>query len=655
MVAEESATANPKQHGGGPPHQNPSRPPLLPSDPDNAIAPRRRKFREVTSRYLSPSLPSSNSSMPLSSSSAASSKWCPSPLVSRTSHSTAVSTPTHAIPSAIKRSPSVERIQAATPGPNNSIDLKTSNGNNNNGELSAAQKLLFTSTRSLSVSFQGESFAHQFSKAKPAPSPSATRKGTPERRRPTAATTTPGRGTDQIENSKTERLPVRLRQPNSVSRSMDCTDERKRLNGSVNGNVVRALQNSMIDNRDLTAVTAVGFEAHCDLAASDTESVSSSSTSGALESSCNGNGDVKRGPRRIMVPARFWQETNNRLRRSDPGSPVSKKNTAQSKLIAPDKFGIDSPLSSPKGVGNSRGQLSPIREPVRPASPSKVGASSTSSPLRGVSPTRVRNGLGGNLVNTPSILSFSGDVIKMGKIGENKVYDAHLLRLLHNKLLQWRFVNARADAALSSQKSNAEKSLYDAWITTSKLRESVRAKRTELQLLRQNLKLSSILKGQMELLDEWAVLDHDYCSSLSGASEALMASTLRLPVVSGARVNSFFQPFPFSFKMWHLSCQCSSLLASHKKHLARLVILQADVPKLKDAICSAVDVMQAITFSICPLLSKVATVSSLVAELGNLSVNEFALLDQCEELLPTIAAMQVKECSLRTHILQLDR
>ncbi|XVF39824.1 hypothetical protein PTKIN_Ptkin01aG0063200 [Pterospermum kingtungense] len=565
MVAAVSATVNPKQHGGGggPP---PSRPPLLPSDPDNAIAPRRQKFKEVTSRYLSTSSSSSNSS------SAASSKRCPSPSVSMTHHSTAIATPTHATPSATtKRSQSVERRRVATPRPSNSVDLRVSNGNhhnnNNGGELSAAQKLLFTSTRSLNVSFQGESYTYQFSKAKPAPSPSATRKGTPERRRPTAATPNAGRGTDQSENSRTERWPARLRQPNSMSRSMDCTDERKRLNGSVNSNVVRALQHSMIDNnRDFTAVTAVGSEAQSDPGASDTESVSSGSTSGALESSCNGNGDVKRGPRGITVQARFWQETNNRLRRSDPGSPVSKKNTAQSKLIVPDKCGSDSPVSSPKGVANSRGQLSPIRGPARPASPSKLGGSSTSSPLRGLSPSRVRNGLGGNLLNTPSIMSFAGDVIKMGRIGDNKVSDAHLLRLLHNRLLQWRLINARADAALSAQRSNAEKSLYGAWMTTSKLRESVRAKRTELQFLRQNLKLSSILKDQMTLLDEWDVLDHDYCSSLSGATEALMASTLRLPVVSGAR---------------------------------------ADVPKLKDAICSAVDVMQAMASSICTLLPKV--------------------------------------------------
>ncbi|MBA0693479.1 hypothetical protein Goari_003851, partial [Gossypium aridum] len=105
----------------------------------------------------------------------------------------------------------------------------------------------------------------------------------------------------------------------------------------------------------------------------------------------------------------------------------------------------------------------------------------------------------------------------------------------------------------------------------------------------------------MIFLDEWALLDHDYFSSLSGATEALKASTFRLPVVSGAR---------------------------------------ADVQKLKDAICSAVDVMQAMASSICSLLSRVAKLNSLLAELGNLSANEFALLNQCKDLLLAIAAMQ---------------
>nr|KJB29420.1 hypothetical protein B456_005G099700 [Gossypium raimondii] len=190
---------------------------------------------------------------------------------------------------------------------------------------------------------------------------------------------------------------------------MACTDERNRLNDSINGNVLGPLQDSMADNRDITAVTPIESKAQRGLVAFDTESVSSGSTSGSSQSS-SAKIDVKRGPQGIMVSTRSWQQTANR-------------------------------------------------------------------------------------------------------IGENKVLDANLLRLLHNWWLQWRFVNARVDATLSSQRSNAEKSLHNAWTTTSKLRES------------------------MIFLDEWTILDHDYCSSLSGSIKALMASMVRLPVVYGARVD----------------------------------------------------------------------------------------------------------------------
>ncbi|KAB1204030.1 QWRF motif-containing protein 2 [Morella rubra] len=618
MVAAVSTTLNPKTTTRGGPRQSPTRAPLLPSDPDNAIAARRRpKAREVTSRYMS----SSSSTSTFSSTS--NSRRCPSPLVSRTS----TMTPGPSVSSLAKWSQSVERRRTATPRPNSS-DFSAGSGN---GEVSAAQKLLFTSARSLSVSFQGESFSLQVSKAKPAPSPSPNvRKGTPERRK----ATTPAKVADPTENSKPlmdhQRWPARLRPVDCRSRSFDLTEERNKVSGS--GSVVRALQNSMADvrssslngrlsselekavERAVEGNSGIGSEdarSSDSVPASDTESMSSGSTSGTQN--CGGadsGGQGQRGPRAIMVLARSWQEANTKLRRQpEPCSPSAKnvgtKPMVPSKLLPSKKLAIDSPVSSPRGAVNSRGHLSPIRGAVRPASPSKLGTSVTSSPLRGPSPSRMRTSVAGTpscyLSTTPSILTFAADV-RRGKIGDNRIVDAHLLRLLHNRFLQWRFVNARAGAALCAQWLNAEKSLYNAWMTTSKLRESVRAKRTELQLLKQNLTLTSILKGQMTHLEEWALMDQDYSNSLSGVIEALKASTLRLPVVSGAK---------------------------------------ADVQNVKDAICSALDVMQSMGSSIRLLVSKVADANSSVAELANTSAKERAMLHQCKEFLSTIAAMQM--------------
>ncbi|RDX73589.1 Protein SNOWY COTYLEDON 3, partial [Mucuna pruriens] len=267
------------------------------------------------------------------------------------------------------------------------------------------------------------------------------------------------------------------------------------------------------------------------------------------------------------------------------------------KLVAPRKSVLDG-ASSPRGVLNSRGQVSFIR----PASPNKVSTVPSSS-SRGVSPLRLLNGASPNGFSSntePSILSFAVDV-KRGRVGENRIVEAHSLRLLYNRFLQWRFVNARTDADLSLHKSNAENCLYDAWASTTKLRESVNAKRRELQLLKHKFKLISILKEQMMYLEDWAILDQVYTSSLSGAIEALRASTLRLPVVDGAK---------------------------------------ADVLKVKDAVCSAVDVMKAMASSICLLLPKVGHVNSLVVEVANLSTKEHILLDECKDLLTMVTATQ---------------
>lgn len=604
MVAEISMAINPKRAQT----PTPRRTPLLPSESDNALGPPRRpKAREVTSRYMS----SSSSS---SSSVSSPPRRCHSPLVTRTLNSTRTKQTQTPTPSA-KRAQSAERRRQATPRPTGA-------------DAPAAQKVLFTSTRSLSVSFQGESFPIQVRATKPPPSQSF-RKSTPERRK-VATTPTPvrvsGNGNSfHAENARSldrHRWPGKLQQQaNCVNRSLECADSTVTKQADAPASVDRSLQNPMAcvrGSHDATlrseSCKINGSEFYePEPVPSDNESVTSGSSSG--------EGHVLRGSRGIVVPARFWQEHNNRLRRQSdtPSSRIGNKAAVSTpspspRLLVPKKLPLDCPVSSPRGVVNGRIQGSPIRSAVRPASPSKLATSASLwSPSRGVSPSRAQYGVSSRFSSEPSVLSFAVDVPR-GKVGENRIVHAHLLRLFHNRLLQWRFVNARANAALSAQKLNAEKSLYDAWVATSKLRESVRAKRTEVQLLKQQFKLISILKGQMVYLEDWATLDRVYSSSLSGATEALRASTLRLPVVGGAKT---------------------------------------DLLNLKDAICSAMDVMQAMASSICLLSPKVGQLNSLVVENANLSAKERVLLEECRDLLSVITTFQVREYSLRAHIAQL--
>ncbi|KAK4742622.1 hypothetical protein SAY87_000623 [Trapa incisa] len=161
---------------------------------------------------------------------------------------------------------------------------------------------------------------------------------------------------------------------------------------------------------------------------------------------------------------------------------------------------------------------------------------------------------------------------------------------------------------------NAERSLYNAWVGTMGMRESVRAKRIQLLLERENMKLTDIPRKQVVYLKEWASLDRDYSSSLAGAAEALTASTICLPI-TGAR---------------------------------------ADILNMKNAISSAVDVMQAMSPSICSLLSKVDHVNSSIVKLTGVVTKERALLDHSRDLFSAAATLQVTEQSLRAHVLQLN-
>ncbi|GAA0175339.1 hypothetical protein LIER_28529 [Lithospermum erythrorhizon] len=165
-----------------------TRPPLLPSEAVTNNS-RRPKSRNVSSRYLSPS-PSTSTSNSSSSSSSNSTRF-PSPLVS-----------TNSAPLAPKRYVSVDRrrpfpSRALTPD----LDSKRSS---NATDFSAASKMLVTSARRLSVSFQGEAYPMPVSRTKAAPaSPSLTsvRKGTPERTRSSTPLRGKGEGVgDHVDN-----------------------------------------------------------------------------------------------------------------------------------------------------------------------------------------------------------------------------------------------------------------------------------------------------------------------------------------------------------------------------------------------------------------------------------------------------------------------
>ncbi|CAD6245248.1 unnamed protein product [Miscanthus lutarioriparius] len=202
---------------------------------------------------------------------------------------------------------------------------------------------------------------------------------------------------------------------------------------------------------------------------------------------------------------------------------------------------------------------------------------------------------------------------RKGKKSAGQIEDIHQLRLLCCRYLQWRFVNAHSEETLS-HKNSVESILYSVWKSILTLRDALTITRTSVRHLQQELKLYGILTEQIGYLEQWPVLEEECNDTLVEVTEALKASTIRLPVTSGA---------------------------------------QADGIAVRNAISSAVDVMQALSSSIYYVQSKVEDRTSLVSELSVMARQEKVALHQCRELLATAAKLQVQEASLRTLLMQL--
>ncbi|XP_058067713.1 AUGMIN subunit 8 [Magnolia sinica] len=567
---------------------NDIRPPLVPSEKNNAVvAARKPRTREVTSRYKSTVTPTP-----------ATPRRCLTPNSART-----VSSP---IP---KRAQSTERRRPTTPSSSPSRPSTPVNDSPMRSMGGRTMEGLWPSTRSLSVSFQADTFSIPVTKRerpvtpissvhtlrnsanvahRQAENPAVHRKVTPERKR------TPLRGkntTDQSENSK----PVE----NPHARVIDQHRWPSRTGGKVSAN-------SLTRSIDLTKSASLPIQGH---GVSPTRRTPVSDGRGLQKS-------MSEVTRRVSFDgSRRVEYESGSIRLVDDASlriSGTLKSVSSSPRVSPSSLEAAPFITRP-----SRTQSLPITGLHHPP-PNKATLSPSSSSRGMVSPSRTRpstpsaNSVTSRSSSSTSVLSFIADVRK-GKKGASHIEDAHQLRLLYNRYLQWRFVNARADVALSIQKVSAENILYNVWNTTSELRDSVSMKRIDLQQMRQEMKLNTILNGQVTYLDDWASAEREHSSSLSGAIEALEASTLRLPITGGAR---------------------------------------ADIHTVKEAVSSAVDVMQAMGSSICSLLSRVEGVNHLVSELANVAAQERAMLDECGDLLASTAAMQVEESSLRTHLIQ---
>ncbi|XP_057537638.1 AUGMIN subunit 8-like [Amaranthus tricolor] len=547
---------------------------------------RRSRTREVSSRYKSPTPTNS--------------RRFPSPNLTRNSNSSLpLSVSKRALSAERKRPSTPPSPQPSTPVSDTSVESQLSAKKMISSRL---PEVLWPSTmRSLSVSFQSDNISIPVSKK--------------EKEKPI---------THALSDRTLKSSPnVAQKQAEMTASPRKPTPERKRspLKGknsshqSENSRPVETSQAKLIDQHRWPSRTGGKLSANC-----MNRSVDLTDRIGKVPSpSMHSNGTGAPSLRRMSaegITRPLHKTSSNASDQSEFDDHIGKlglrmksvddsflRISAQSKAvngpISSERSG--SRLPSPSRVSVSKVTPSPSK--TRPSTPTQSRGTSPSR-IRPSSPTRQSS-------SATSVLSFIAD-IKKGK-KTNQLEEVHQLRLLYNRHLQWRFANARAEAALYIQKITAEQTLYNVWEANLELWDSVIKKRIDLQQLNLELKLNLVLSEQMAYLEDWALLERDHSTSLNGAIKDLEACTLRLPVTGGAKV---------------------------------------DIDSLKSSISSAVDVMQAMGSSVCSVLSKVEGMSGLVSALSELAGQERAMLNECEALLGSRSAIQVKEYSLRTQCIQ---
>ncbi|XP_031396120.1 protein ENDOSPERM DEFECTIVE 1 isoform X2 [Punica granatum] len=120
-------------------------------------------------------------------------------------------------------------------------------------------------------------------------------------------------------------------------------------------------------------------------------------------------------------------------------------------------------------------------------------------------------------------------------------------------------------------------------------------------------------EAETPYLEEWSALEDDYLASVSEATQALLNASYQLPV--GANV-------------------------------------RADVREVKEALASAVKIMEAITIHVQSFTAKAEELEVFISELARVAGGERILVEGCGDLLHRTYFSQVEECSLRGQIIQ---
>ncbi|CAI8595821.1 unnamed protein product [Vicia faba] len=202
--------------------------------------------------------------------------------------------------------------------------------------------------------------------------------------------------------------------------------------------------------------------------------------------------------------------------------------------VSPDRNGASKKTALPSAWALSPGRQS-LGSPIWPESPPPKAKGSND------------NG-GGRVGNSVSkVLNY----FKQRKVSSMQEEMYHKFKIFHNRLLQWRFINARAEVSMARVKNAAEINLFSVWLGTLMLRKIIIQKRIEVQKVKHMIKLQHILSGQLSFLNEWKKLEKKNKESMERLTNKLLALSTILPLSHGLKVNieALFEAFNTAVKV----------------------------------------------------------------------------------------------------------
>ncbi|XP_043703750.1 QWRF motif-containing protein 7-like [Telopea speciosissima] len=273
----------------------------------------------------------------------------------------------------------------------------------------------------------------------------------------------------------------------------------------------------------------------------------------------------------------------------------------------------------------------PVRNLQRQQSPDVVKNIEKVKPKRtgSVSPSAwaLSPGRSSSIFSVPESPDSSGRTTKQSSKSVNSVLNyfrqkkassiqeelLHQLRIMHTRLLQWRFANARAESTLAANKHFAEDKIFKVWLRIFHLRNSILEKRLHIEKLKHEIKIIQIIDPQVCIINEWEKIEKKNSEAVARIGRKLSASSTALPLINGAK---------------------------------------ADSDSVQNAMFTAMSVMESIEATIMKFISQVEEAASLASELVNTVEQERKELQELRKEIAIVASLEAKEESLKAHTIQ---